>query len=81
LFEDLGEDIGIEPLFFDEIGYDPKTCSYKSVSESKSLKMISGTQARASLLKGHKLPSWFMREAVQESLCSEILQNRSILYE
>lgn len=70
LFDNLG-DIGITPVFFDAIGYNPDTRRYE-VDRGQGLTMISGTQVRESLREGRHLPDWFMRELVQEVLLAEM---------
>ena len=73
MFNELG-DIGITPLFFDAIGYDQKSDKYVSASKIDAVQQISGTQARNSLVKGERLPGWFMHDCVQDMLFDE--QNR-----
>jgi pyruvate kinase len=70
LFERLG-DIGIEPVFFDALGFDPETRSYRCVKTSGA-RSISGTEARAALRSGEPLPDWFMRDVVQDVLRGRI---------
>jgi pyruvate kinase len=70
LFDSLG-DIGIEPVFFDAVGFDPEAGAY-SCAESVSTQNISGTQVRQALQTGAPLPDWFMRDVVQDVLRSEI---------
>ncbi|VAW48815.1 Sulfate adenylyltransferase [hydrothermal vent metagenome] len=67
LFESLG-DIGIKPVFFDEIKYCFKCEEYVSVcGHSASDKgFISGTQVRQHLVDGEHPPSWMMRKEVSE---------------
>lgn len=70
LFDSLG-DIGIEPVFFDAVGFDPEAGSYCRTRGSDT-KNISGTQVRQALQSGAPLPDWFMRDVVQDVLRSEI---------
>ena len=70
LFEALG-DIGIMPVFFDALGFDPETGAYRC-AKTPGTQSISGTQARAALQAGDPLPDWFMRDVVQDVLRSEI---------
>ncbi len=67
LFEELG-DIGIDPIFFDAIGYNAETDDYEPMDNSPDIKAISGTQVRDSLRDGTLLPDWMMRECVQKAL-------------
>ena len=70
LFDSLG-DIGIEPVFFDAVGYDPKAGTY-SCEKTVATRNISGTQVRQALQSGEPLPDWFMRDVVQDVPRSEI---------
>ena len=70
MFEELG-DIGIAPVFFDALGFDPETGAYRC-TRSPGTQSISGTQVRAALRAGDPLPDWFMRDVVQDVLRSEI---------
>jgi pyruvate kinase len=70
LFDSLG-DIGIEPVFFDAVGYDPEAGTY-SCEKTVATRNISGTQVCQALQSGEPLPDWFMRDVVQDVLRSEI---------
>ena len=65
LFIELGE-IGIQPIFFDEVYYCTKckkyveTCVHGLDKNSR----ISGSEVRNKLQKGESLPDWFIRESV-----------------
>jgi len=77
-FKNLG-DLGVTPIFFDAIEYNPDTQKY---FESKSAKTtaMSDQAIHAALVNKENLPDWIMHEAVQEMLQKEILENRSIFY-
>ena len=64
IFDDVG-DIGIEPVFFDAVAYDPTSESYVEgpTAGTESL-AISGSELRRAVLAGTDLPSWFVRPAV-----------------
>jgi len=64
LFDRLG-DIGIEPVFFDAVGYDAQSERYVELSRSSSAASISGTEIRRALTEGEVLPNWMMRSEVQ----------------
>lgn len=64
LFDTLG-DVGIEPVFFDEVGYDVQSESYVEVSKSRGAATISGTDIRRAINEGVRLPTWMMRSEVQ----------------
>jgi ATP sulfurylase len=66
LFEELG-DVGVEPVFFDMLGYDPVSRSYRPEG-SPGLVSISGSDARETLRRQEELPEWYMNDLVQEAL-------------
>ncbi len=72
LFDGLG-DIGVVPVFFGAIGYDPQTRAYEAMAEQeRHLEFISGTKARESLLGNQSLPDWYMRDLIQNMLRADI---------
>lgn len=79
LFDKMG-DMGIEPVFFDPVGYNPTTGNYDSAAGADILS-ISGTQARETLKAGKPLPEWFMRDIVQDVLLDYIATGRPVFYE
>lgn len=79
LFETLG-DIGIEPVFFDTVGYNPKSGEYE-LTGAADLVSISGTEVRETLKQGRDLPEWFMRDIVQEVLLDYVASGRPLFYE
>ncbi len=78
LFKSLGE-LGVTPVFFDAIEYNPETKKY---FESKSAKTtaMSDKAIQAALAKKETLPDWILREAVQQMLQKEISENRPVFY-
>jgi pyruvate kinase len=77
LFEDLGE-IGIEPVFFDAIGYDTHSERYVDLHACETAKPISGTEIRRALMAGKSLPNWMMRTEVQDFVRTELMMNRAV---
>ena len=77
LFGEL-EGLGIAPVFFEDIGYDATTDAYRPVAGDSVPKSISGTEARAALRAGCRLPEWFMRDVVQDMLLGEIAAGRPV---
>ena len=73
--------IGIEPLFFDPVAYDPESRTYRISSDGAKLESISGTQVRKTLRDGEALPNWFMREVIQDMIRSEIAAGRPVFQE
>jgi pyruvate kinase len=79
LFEAIG-DIGIQPVFFETVGYNSETGEYE-VDQGQPLMMISGTEVRKALRAGKRLPDWFMRDLVQEVLLTEMRDGKPMFYE
>jgi pyruvate kinase len=79
LFDAVG-DIGIEPVFFDNIGYNVETDAYGPVDAAPTVRTISGTQARESLIAAERLPGWFMHDVVQDMLLDEIRSGRPVFF-
>ncbi|MCG3175910.1 MAG: Sulfate adenylyltransferase [Candidatus Omnitrophica bacterium] len=80
LFDRLG-DIGITPVFFEAIGYDPRSQAYDSLAKEGVLELISGTQMREALKQDRPLPDWFMREVIQDALKADIRSKGTVFYE
>jgi ATP sulfurylase len=80
LFDDLG-DIGIEPIFFDAIGYDAQSESYVDLSACKAATPISGSEIRRALRAGEALPNWMMRSEVQEVVRAEVMMKHALFQE
>ena len=79
-FEELG-DIGIDPVFFDTVGYDENTQSYTERSDGAELRSISGTEVRENLKQGQRLPNWFMRDTVQDLLLADVAAGNPLFFE
>lgn len=81
LFGDLGG-IGVEPVFFGRVGYDPRTNSYVEEDDGSQggdgLEHISGTAIRDALRAGERVPDWVMWETVQEMLLAERAAGRPL---
>ncbi|MGE3773898.1 MAG: pyruvate kinase, partial [Gammaproteobacteria bacterium] len=71
LFDRLG-DPGITPVFFDAVGFNAATQAYEQIPDgapaAPDVVAISGTAVRAALARGEALPTWYMRDLVQELL-------------
>jgi ATP sulfurylase len=84
LFEELG-DLGIKPIFFDNVKYDKKLDSYFTLNSSGSrkndYKSMSGTEAREMLRKGKSLPGWYMRKEISKAVIDEIRNNSKVFLE
>ena len=79
LFDKLG-DIGIIPVFFDAIGYNPKTKCYQNTNHEDVLP-ISGTAVRDALQSGKTLPDWYIRDMIQEMLTAAIKSGQPVFHE
>ncbi|MGB0684071.1 MAG: pyruvate kinase [Magnetovibrionaceae bacterium] len=77
---DAAGDLEIEPVFFDAIGFNPDTQSYEIEQPGQNYLSISGTEARKTLLSGERLPSWFMRDLVQDLILDEVAQGHPVIY-
>ena len=80
LFEKLG-DIGIEPVFFDAIGYDMQSERYIELNAAAGVKPISGTEIRRALMAGEVLPNWMMRSEVQDVVVAERMRKHALFQE
>tara|TARA_Y100000588_G_scaffold274399_1_gene290403 strand:+ start:1610 stop:3724 length:2115 start_codon:yes stop_codon:yes gene_type:complete len=78
LFNKVG-DIGIEPIFFPAIGYNPKLDIYQELEGNTDCREIDGTRIRAALGLGERVEDWMMRDRVQESLL-EITQDGESMF-
>ena len=80
LFDDLG-DIGITPVFFDTVGYNPDTRAYDvNAAPGTETQNISGTELREAIRNSSRVPDWFMRDIVQDVLLDEIESGRDVFY-
>ncbi|OGO62853.1 MAG: sulfate adenylyltransferase [Chloroflexi bacterium RBG_19FT_COMBO_50_10] len=71
-------DLGLKIVKFDEIFYSKKLNQYVQGNslfpedENDTLRMISGTQARAMLLRGESPPVWFMRPEISSVVLDSV---------
>lgn len=79
IFERLG-DIGIEPVFFDAVGYNHATGRHETMAHD-GVEAISGTFVRDTLVAGRELPEWMMRREVQECIAAELRAGRPVFQE
>ncbi|MCZ6675377.1 MAG: pyruvate kinase [Verrucomicrobia bacterium] len=79
LFDMLG-DIGVKPIFYDEIGYNPHDLSYGSLSKNDTIP-ISGSSVREALRENQELGEWIIRGMIQNMLHAEIAAGRAIFCE
>ncbi len=79
LFEKLG-DLGVTPVFFDDIGYNPGKQTYCSMKSAGTVP-ISGSEIREALRQNTELPEWFVRENIQDMLRAEIAAGREVFCE
>lgn len=76
LFDELG-DIGIQPVPFEGIGYDPDARAYLPRANGERVRWIDGSDARKFLAEGRRLPDWYMHDAIQDMLLAEIAEGRT----
>jgi pyruvate kinase len=81
LFEKLG-DLGIQPLFFDKVVYDPITRCYKEIKSqyaSSRFRDISGTEVRKYILKNRVPPKWMVRPELSSIILQMKTQGQQVL--
>ncbi len=71
-------DLGVELVRFGPIAWDPLRSSYAPEEEIATPASISGTQVRAALAAGQRLPDWFMRPEIQDLLLAQIAQGQAV---
>jgi ATP sulfurylase len=77
-------DLGLKIVKFSEIFYSKKLDQYVHeighfpFDESDKLRMISGTQARAMLLRGERPPAWFMRPEISNLVLDSVKHGRQV---
>jgi pyruvate kinase len=72
LFAELG-DIGIQPVLFDAVGYDPATAEYVEAGPDRDIEPISATRVRDLLGAGEPVPEWLLRPAAYEALRDRVV--------
>ena len=78
LFDSM-HDLKIEPVYFEEIHYNPETDQLREgVAGPDDLK-ISGTKVRDAILNGEHVPDWMMWTPLQDMLIGEIEAGRQIV--
>ena len=79
LFDKLG-DIGIEPIFFNELHYCKQCEVYvdNCDHDQKELLHISGSEGRKLLMNGENPPEWFMRKNVSDFVLNEIKNGNEV---
>ena len=78
--EELG-DFGIQPLFFDAVGYSAESARHGPTSNNVEMMPIDGTQVRDALRDGNSIPDWVMRDIIQETLRGEANHDRPLFVE
>ena len=75
LFEQLG-DIGVEPIFYDSVGFDPQTQSFHGREAKDPVRTISGSELLEAFRQDKEVPDLHIREVVQEMLRAELTEGR-----
>ncbi|MEQ8334029.1 pyruvate kinase [Nisaea sp.] len=73
-------DLGITPIFFDAYAYDLASGQYVPTREAQDPQAISGTEARAALLAGRRLPDWYMHPVVQDVLFTRLKAGQDVFH-
>ena len=79
LFDKLG-DIGVAPIFYDAIGYNPTKQIYCSMNSTDTIS-IAGSEIREALRQNKDLPEWVMRDVIQDMLRDAMTAGRDVFYE
>lgn len=79
LFDKLG-DIGIEPVFFDTVGYNNSKGTHELVTGKNNLQSLSGTEVRSFLQENKRLPSWFIRDEIQDMLFTKMVEGNNLFH-
>jgi ATP sulfurylase len=81
LFNNIG-DIGIVPIFFDEVYYCKKCGKYVEhcAHGSKDACRISGSEVRDKIINGEKIPDWLMRNSIYSIIKEESKVNNQLIY-
>lgn len=79
LFIKLGN-IGIEPIFFDEVNYckECKTHSEGCEHDKSSILKISGTEGREMIKRQESPPEWYMRKEISDFLLHGIKNGKEV---
>jgi len=82
LFETLG-DIGIKPIYFNEVHYCQKCQSYieDCAHDESDILKISGTRGREMLMDKISPPEWFMREELSNLIIQHINDGKKMFQE
>ena len=72
------ENIGIELIFFDQIGFDTQRKEFTNQRSRKEIKQISATEIRNAFGKKKRLPSWYMRKEIQDMILTKINKNQKV---
>ena len=79
IFKKIG-DIGIKPIFFEDVAYNFETKFYEEVTDKGNYGKISGTEARETLKSMKDLPEWFMDKEIQEMVKQMIKQGGEVFH-
>jgi pyruvate kinase len=82
MFNSLKGSLGITPLFFSEYAYNTSSKSYEESSpKSDSFVKISGTALREKIQNSEEIPTWFMRDVVQETIKKMVDRNEDVFFQ
>lgn len=74
------DNLGIEPIFFGEVGYSQQLRSYLERTKmlTEELKQISGTQSKKMLRQKKAPPDWFMRPEISQMIIDTMESGESV---
>jgi len=77
------DNIGINPIIFDEFVYSKKRKKYVNIKNAKSdaINKISGTEARAMLNSKKEPPDWYIRSEISRYVIKQIRNGKNIFVE
>jgi len=73
--------LGITPIRFEQVFYSRKLKCYVEGGQKADILQLSGTKARETLLKGEKLPAWFMRPEVSKVITDMVRKKEKVFVE
>jgi pyruvate kinase len=68
---DLVGPLGIEPIFFETLGYEPAARAFRPLGEAGVIE-LSGAELRDSLRSRKRVPTWLMHSVIQDFVLSEL---------
>ena len=70
---EIADDIDIQPIYFDKIGYSKKENQWINYKYDKDIIKLGRNNIRKLIQNGEKLPSWYIRSQVQKLMDEETI--------